>query len=39
LFVNGLPVVVIELKSSLAEEKLIDAFDQNQSLKTSAPEL
>ena len=39
LFVNGLPVVVIELKSTLAEEKLDDAFNQNQSLKTFAPEL
>jgi len=31
--------VVIELKSTLAEEKLDDAFNQNQSLKTFAPEL
>ncbi|MDQ7982889.1 MAG: HsdR family type I site-specific deoxyribonuclease [Spiroplasma sp.] len=39
LYINGLPVVVFELKAPLATENLEDAFNQNQSLKQQLPKL
>ncbi|PPE06092.1 type I restriction endonuclease subunit R [Williamsoniiplasma lucivorax] len=39
LFVNGLPIVIMELKSPLANEKIEDAFKQNESLKRHCPKL
>gem|GEM_PF-1211174 len=39
LFVNGLPMVIMELKGSLAEQKLTEAFLQNETLKNDIPDL
>lgn len=39
LFINGLPVCVMELKSPLATENVEDAFNQNESLKVFSPKL
>ncbi len=39
LYINGLPVVVFELKSPIAVENLKNAFDQNESLKWQLPKL
>ncbi|MGL5268671.1 MAG: type I restriction endonuclease subunit R [Spiroplasma sp.] len=39
LYINGLPVVVFELKAPLANQSLKDAFDQNESLKRDIPKL
>ncbi|WP_028123969.1 type I restriction endonuclease [Mesoplasma melaleucae] len=39
LFINGLPVAVLELKQPLANENIEDAFKQNESLKYFKPEL
>ncbi|AHI53828.1 type I site-specific restriction-modification system, R (restriction) subunit [Spiroplasma sabaudiense Ar-1343] len=39
LFINGLPIAIMELKNSLAVEGLEDAFNQNESLKRHSPNL
>ena len=39
LFINGLPVIVIELKSPTANSSVHDAFKQNESLKVFSPSL
>lgn len=39
LYINGLPVVVFELKAPLATEGIEDAFKQNESLKNFSPRL
>lgn len=39
LYVNGLPMVIFELKAPLAIENLEDAFKQNESLKWQLPKL
>ncbi|WP_164704231.1 type I restriction endonuclease subunit R [Mesoplasma coleopterae] len=39
LFINGLPISVLELKQPLANEGLNEAFLQNESLKVFKPEL
>uniref|UniRef100_UPI00313CD52F type I restriction endonuclease subunit R n=1 Tax=Spiroplasma endosymbiont of Amphibalanus improvisus TaxID=3066327 RepID=UPI00313CD52F len=39
IFLNGLPISVIELKSPVANQNLEDAWKQNQSLKRFCPEL
>ena len=38
-FLNGLPIIVIELKAPDANERLEDAFKQNDSLKRQFPQL
>ncbi|PPE05099.1 type I restriction enzyme, R subunit [Entomoplasma ellychniae] len=39
LFINGLPIAVLELKQPLAIENIEEAFKQNESLKYFKPEL
>lgn len=39
LFINGIPIAVMELKGPLALEGVNDAFDQNESLKRHSPKL
>ncbi|MBE4704206.1 type I restriction endonuclease subunit R [Spiroplasma platyhelix] len=39
LYINGLPVVIFELKAPLATETVEDAFKQNESLKSFVPKL
>ncbi len=39
LYINGLPIVVIELKAPLATEGIEAAWKQNESLKVHAPKL
>lgn len=39
LYINGLPVVIFELKAPLASENIEDAFKQNESLKCFCPNL
>ncbi len=38
-FLNGLPIIVLELKSQIANERLYEAYKQNQSLKRQFPNL
>ncbi|WP_342268463.1 HsdR family type I site-specific deoxyribonuclease [Spiroplasma endosymbiont of Aspidapion aeneum] len=39
MFINGLPIAILELKSELAFENIEDAFNQNESLKLFCPKL